>query len=686
MADETAAELAKQMRRVPKGPSKAETQRQLEQLDKMVEHARFLQENAYMPAMRFGEFAVTVADPDGEILHFEMFESKMAANLAAIRLGKEYPGARVDKSVMNPQQYAMFKGVSPETVELFAKFTGMDQNEAYRDYIALAKSARSVKVRELQRKGIAGFSDDATRVMASFLTSNARQAAMNVNIGEITDALASKSLARKGDVQREAQKLHEYMANPLEEARRMRGYLFMHFIGGSIASAMVNMTQPVLQTAPYLHQFAKGKTARIMASAAKMAATGKIEDKDLRAAAKRAAEDGITEPHEIHQLMADASGSSFGGGLAARAAVKAWGGFFSLAEAYNRRLTFIAAYQTAQETGDADPYEFARKAVIETQGLYAKANRPNWARGPVGATLFTFKQFSISYIEFINRLPRKQKLIALAVLLLVAGAQGLPFADDVEDLIDTIGQSLGYNTNSKKALRLVLIDAFGQTMGEILNTGVFSQTGVDVHGRLGMGNLIPGTALFLPSETDKSRTLSEVAGPLGGILMAAQKALGAAQRGDFVAAGREMAPVAIKNFLQGVDMAQTGVYKDSRGYKVSDVDALDSFFKMLGLQPGDVAKETRKISDAFQDKSMVTMMESMIADSWAAGVAEKDPDQVAKARATLKAWNDNNPDSRIVIKPGQIMSRVKKINQTRAERFIKTAPREIRANMARELQ
>jgi len=417
-----------------------------------------------------------------------------------------------------------------------------------------------------------------------------------------------------------------------------------------------------------------------------MAASGRIEDADLRAAVKRAADDGITEPHEIHQLMADASGSSIGTSLRARAAVKAWGSFFSLAEAFNRRLTFLAAYQTAQETGEADPYEFARKAVIETQGLYAKANRPNWARGPVGATLFTFKQFSVSYVEFIMRMPRKQKLIALAVLLLVAGAQGLPFAEDVEDLIDTIGQSLGYNTNSKKMLRQVLAETFGETLGEILNTGIFSQTGVDVHGRLGMGNLIPGTAIFLPSETDKSRTLSEVAGPLGGILMSMQKALAAAQRGDLPAAGREMAPVAVKNLLQGAEMARTGVYKDSRGYKVTDVDALDSFYKMLGLQPGKVAKETRKLSDALQDKSMVTMMEAMIADRWAAGVANKEPDQVAQARATLKAWNDNNPDFRIVIKPSQIMSRVKKINQTRAERFVKTAPREIRGTMIRELQ
>ena len=686
--DETRALEKEYGKGKPKAPTDAMTAQLLARLDAMGEHAKFLQESAYMPALRFGQFAVTVTQDD-ETLHFEMFETQIAANLAAMKLRRQYPRASVAKSVMNPEQYAMFKGVSPETVELFAKFTGADQNEAFQNYIALAKSARSVKMRELKRKGIAGFSDDATRVLASFLTSNARQSAINMNIGTITDALASKELARKGDVQREAQKLHEYMANPIEEARRLRSFMFMHFMGGSIASALVNLTQPVMQTAPYLHQWAGSKTASIMLAAAKMAATGKIADQRLRDAAKRAADDGITEPHEIHQLMADASGSSFGGNLRARAAVKLWGSFFSTAEAYNRRITFLAAYQVALQTKQRDPYEFARKAVIETQGLYAKVNRPNWARGAVGATIFTFKQFSIAYLEWFTRLPPKQKVLAMAMLLIAAGADGLPFVEDLQDLIDTVGQSLGYNTNSKKSQRKILAQAFGDDLGEILNTGLLSKSAVDVQGRLGMGNLIPGTELFKPSETDKTRSATEIAGPISGVITAFQKALAKAQRGEIVGmtgAIQEMAPVAVKNLLKGIDMAKTGVYKDTRGYKVADVDVVDSFVKMLGLQPSNIARNTRKFVDEMQDKGMVTMMEAMIADRWAQGIAQKDPDQVAKARQALIAWNENNPGSRIVIKPAQILRRVREMDKTRSERFVKTVPKELRAGVVENLR
>ena len=129
----------------------------------------------------------------------------------------------------------------------------------------------------------------------------------------------------------------------------------------------------------------------------------------------------------------------------------AWGGFFSLAEQFNRRATFAAAYQLAQERQMADPFEFASEAVSATQGVYNRGNRPQWARGPVGATVMTFKQFSISYLEFLSRLPRREKAIALGVLMVAAGLEGLPFADDLDDLIDTIMQRLFGNKTPKGA-------------------------------------------------------------------------------------------------------------------------------------------------------------------------------------------------------------------------------------------
>ena len=63
-----------------------------------------------------------------------------------------------------------------------------------------------------------------------------------------------------------------YVSEPGEEMQALRGYMFFHFLGGSLASAMVNLTQIPLMTFPFLSQYAKiGELAGMLASAAKLA-------------------------------------------------------------------------------------------------------------------------------------------------------------------------------------------------------------------------------------------------------------------------------------------------------------------------------------------------------------------------------------------------------------------------------
>jgi hypothetical protein len=226
----------------------------------------------------------------------------------------------------------------------------------------------------------------------------------------------------------------------------------------------------------------------MMLRAAKIATGKPPAGSALEAAMEKAAQDGVVAPNEIHQLYAE-SIRSFGSNIWIRRAMRVWGSLFAVSEAFNRRLTFAAAYETAQAAGREDPYGFAVRAVEETQGIYNRGNRPNWARGAVGATVFTFKQFSIAYLEFLSRLPRRQQALALGLLVLAAGIQGMPFADDLDDFIDTLGQSLGYNTNVKHWKRKVLEDTMGATAGAFVMQGLSSLPGfpLDVQARRGNG-------------------------------------------------------------------------------------------------------------------------------------------------------------------------------------------------------
>ena len=130
---------------------------------------------------------------------------------------------------------------------------------------------------------------------------------------------------------------------------------------------------------------------------------------------------------------------------------------------------------------------------------------------------------------------------------------------------------------------------------------------------------------------------------------------------------------------------QTGTYTDTRGRKVQDIDGTAAFLKMLGFQPGSIAQESRKISELMQTKGMLNAVSGAISDKWAESVATGDRQGVMEAMATLKAWNENNPESRIILNPATIRQKILAFKMTREQRFLKTLPKTMRASAMEEL-
>lgn len=666
---------------------RSEVQQQVyDQLRKRVFKIEELKQKGYAPLMRFGQYTVHMADANGGSLSFTMHETEREANAVARALRAENPQHRVTQGVLAEDAWQLFQGISPDTLEIFAESVGASEKQLFQKYLKLATNNRSTLRRLIQRKKIPGFSPDAQRALAQFVTSNGRAASRNYNWGAVLKA-ANDVPKERGDVKDEAVRLAQYVQHPGEEAGGLRGLLFVQFLGGSVASALTNATQPILMTFPYLSRFGAAKAAAELVRAAKVAVGGQPAEADLRDAMNRAAHEGIIAPHEVAGLYAE-SIRNLGSNLVVRRVLRAWGSLFSLAEAFNRRITFAAAYRLARDAGESDPYRFAVNAIAETQGVYNRGNRPDWARGAVGATIFTFKQYSIAYVEFVRRLPPKQRALALAVLVLAAGLQGLPGADDLEDVLDTIAESLGYSWNSKKAMREWAIRTLGNSAGGLLVGGFSGLPGVpiDVQARLGLGNLIPGTGLLKRSNPDKGREVLEVFGPAGSQAKSLVDAVGAAQEGNAGQVARSMLPLAIQNAMKAVDMVSTGYYSDTRGRRVIDVDAYEAAIKGIGVQPRRVGDVQRRRQDLQQDISLQRSIEEEVSDLWARGIIERDPSKIDRARAKLVDWNLTNPGSRVTISPLQIQRRVQQAAMTADQRFIKTAPPELRARVAEELR
>jgi hypothetical protein len=373
---------------------------------------------------------------------------------------------------------------------------------------------------------------------------------------------------------------------------------------------------------------------------------------------------------------------------------------FGLAEQFIRRTTFIAAYRTAVEQGIARPAEFATKAVNETQFTYNKGNKPRWARGAVGSVLFTFKQYSVNYLELVTRMAtagepgsaerkagQKAALLAMAILFLLSGADGLPFVEDVEDVIDGAMQRLGYNFSSKQSRMAFLVNQLGKDGAEFVTTGLSGLPGVpiDVSGRLGMANLIPATGLFI-KKRDHTRDLMELAGPGGDFAKRAFTATEQALSGNVGAAITTVAPTAARNVVKAMDMGSTGMYRDTTGKKVIETTPIEAALKGLGFQPRNV-KEVQDASFAVQrSKDQYNIAASEIRAKMANAIFMNDADLKQEARDDLATWNTNNPDQRMSLNMPAVLTKVREMRKSKEQRMADTAPKAIRAQVREQLK
>lgn len=672
-----------------------------------------LTERGYAPLSRFGRFTVYVTG-DGIDPVFQMFETEREANRAARKLRGEFPRAQVEQGTLSEQQFRQFRGMTTETLELFGDILGLDAtgdsaaDQAFQSFLKAAKANRSAMKRLIHRQGIAGYSDDVSRVLANFIYSNARMTASSLNAGETAHAIAAIP-KEQGQLKDAAIELSGYVDDPQDQGYKLGAFNFVQYLGGSIASAMVNMTQPLTMTFPWLSQYGGAwKAAAVLKDAAMLAGkSGTTGDAELDHFLKRADADGITQPQEVHQLQAYAAGKgvlrSGDGTQAGDAAAEAynakarvmllWGMPFSLAEQFNRRMTFIAAFNTARDQGMQDPYGFAVNAVQTTQGIYNKANKPAWARTTLGGMAFTFKQYSINYVEMLERMWRqggpegkKGVMLAMAVMYLLAGAGGLPGMDDLDDLIDGVLQRMGYNFDSKLKREQFFADPFGEGAAKFLEGGVSAIPGmpIDVAGRLGMGNLVPSTGL-LKKKDNYGRDVAELAGPTGDFIARSLQAMDAMVQGEFYQAGKSIAPKAIDNLLKGGEMLATGEYRDTKGRKVVETTTGEAIAKSIGFQPPNVAAVQRDTWTQQEMISLVRQRESEIAGKWAQGIVDAKQSRIDEARDELADWNAKNPETPIRINSAQIKRRVIQLRMDKKERVAKAAPKEIRAAVRAQL-
>ena len=642
-----------------------------------------LVEDGYAPLMRFGHYAVEVRDKVSNDLDlFELYETKGQQRKAIKELKERYDESQftVGTGTLNPEGFKQFKnkGLSPETVQLFAAELGLDDDSAIQAYLKIAVSDRSALKRLIHRKKVPGYSEDMPRVLSSFVMSNARYSGRSLYNGEIERSIQN---IEDGNLQNEAQKVFENIENPQEEFAQQRSLMFHYFMGFSPAFFFLNLTQPFTQTIPKLTAYVgAGKGHAYMAQAlgivgknmgASAIEMGKkvagmptpnwkgFEDK-LPAWVKkedylRMAREGHLDPQNIYMIKGLERGK---GGVASGVwgnIESAAGWFAEVSESMNRRSTMIAAFRVAHDMGDAklkakgfdSKYDFAVSIIQQTQGIYNKGNRSGLARGngklgQYGPLILVFKQFTINYTEQMIRHGKDKEAKSLAVAMMwqfaLAGMLGLPFADDLRDLFEGIAYRVfGKAFNLPDYLEGLL----GKSNADALMYGLASEKGrIDLFGRSSLGNIIPGTDVIRPGPTD----WAEILGASSGFYESFFSAASMAADGHYKDALITASPRYIRDAASGVEIAMTGSYRNTKGDKIMDLDKTDAVIKSMAFNPSNNARPGRDRSNAYNMKNMLKAKTDYFSKHLAEAMYQENDERLDELYNEMDVWNDKNAE------------------------------------------
>ena len=151
--------------------------------------------------------------------------------------------------------------------------------------------------------------------------------------------------------------------------------------------------------------------------------------------------------------------------------------------------------------------------------------------------------------------------------------------------------------------------------------------------------------------------------------------------GDVGGAALEVSPTAVRTAAKGVDMAASGMYKDTKGYKVLDTTLPEAAAKFIGFQPKSVSEVQEGNSFMLRSRSFYAQQSSEIKAQWADALFRKDEDAVKRVRERLADWNWDKPDQQMAVKLSDVWKKAREMGKDRTERIASTAPKALRQQM-----
>ncbi len=659
-------------------------------LNKKTKEAKIVVDYDIVPT---GKYYVYVKDKSGKVVNMKQFSSKFQAQKFKVR--EEKFNAKNGFTVSLDKTPIKIKDRENERLKF-----NVIANEYKRHMVEQYTTGKTTKVPFDYYRGSFGIIDDVSK-----------NSSLNIHLAPINRYI--ERLKQDGEAQT-AQDLEKTLEAELSQdaylATKARNFNSIYNLGGSVASGFVNLLSLPTVVWPYLSRYeGYGSIANLSKLLGQISTDTKVlfsKDNDELAKhivekyipaeyrekalidVKRLIDSGILMDTSDYQLSKVKDGVDLTGKFQniKNVAVTGFMMPFAKSEMINRTVTGIAALNIAYKN-NKNGFDFTKETIYSTQGYYDKIGRPVWARNSVGQLLYQFKTYPMNYVELLIRLAagdKKDKTAAgamVAILFLLAGAKGMPLAEDTGDIIDTARRVLGdENANIGKEIEDFIVDMVGKENSGLFLYGAASEFGLpfNLQQRLSMNNIIPGTRLLDPAVKDKTTELKEIGGPTVSNTSNILEAIKQYAKGEYYQGTYNAAPSSIKGFLQGGKALTEGNFTDKAGRIITTATTNEGILRLLGFQPSNLAEVYRGIERMEIQKQNVSYIKSLVYDLMADAKIEGNPEKRAVAKRIIDKFNQENPGTKLVIDEGALTRRINDRKNTLEDRYLKQLPKELR--------
>ena len=489
-------------------------------------------------------------------------------------------------------------------------------------------SQHSARQSENHRRNIAGAEEDMMRSFATQGRANAHFISSLHNTDKIYDQLramkeeADASTEGRGERRRyynEFIKRHSmgfnYQSNPLMD--KALGVTSLWMLLSSPAHFLQNATQPFMMSMPVIAgKHGEGKTFKAMLQAYKeigslIRSEGLTEKTyaklpaDVREAIETLVNSGRIDISLESDLGAWKSDESKN---VASIAIEKLRRISQDIESINRVVTAVAAYRLEKASGKTkeEAIAYADQIILDTHGDYSGFNAPRFTRQGIGRFMTQFRKFQLIQISLIAKLGhqafkgvgkdaeetknirsagKKALAFTLGHTFAAAGVMGMPGFAAIAWIIGKVFGDDDEPDNPEATLRKVIGD---DSLSDLLLKGIPKLTGVDLSGKLGMGqmlSILPYTDIDL-SRDGYARAVTAAMGPfIGGLVPKAVDGVGLMTQGNYYKGLEAIAPKGIADALKSVEIANKGITQRNGDVVLSadDIGVLDVMSQALGL-------------------------------------------------------------------------------------------------------